>query len=531
MPESAITLNLQTLRLLAPEALLAGVAVFIFVAGVCCDCRRWWTWLAGLALVAAGALLYRQGSEAVFSGPLVSDALGHYVRWLSLVLGLLFVPLIARDAAAGQTAEIIGSLLLMIVGLMLVSISRELVLMFVALELISIPTYVLLYLGGENTASQESTTKYFFLSVLSSAVVLYGFSFLYGLGGTTWLAEMGPKFAEQSATAGLRPLAVLALVLIFAGLSYRISIVPFHFYAPDVYQGTTATNAALLAVVAKIAGLIALVRIISLAMPGMQGYGWRLALVLAVLTMTLGNTMALWQDNLRRLLAYSSIAHAGYLLIGLAAAFAVGGSAGGLGVEGTNALLLYLAVYALATLGAFAVLARLYNGARPLQGMDELAGLGQTQPLAAVAMSIFMFSLAGVPPLAGFWGKLALFRSAIDVALGAQERANLEAWFLALTVIGGLNAAVAAAYYLRVVATMYFRSPLASITASGRGAWTAMFASALLVLAIGLSPRFLLNSSLSAATAIQQRPAVAGQDVLPPGQPAPAVAAAGQAKQ
>jgi NADH-quinone oxidoreductase subunit N len=495
--------------LLAPEGLLAAVATLVFVVGAFCNCRRAWSWVAGLAIVAAAVLLYRQSAEALFSGPLVSDALGHYVRWLALVLGLLFVMLISRDAAAGQTPEIIGSLLLVICGLMLVSISGDLVLMFAGLELISIPTYLLLYLGRENEASQEATTKYFFLSVFSSAVLLYGFSFLYGLGGTTWLAEMAPRLASEEAAGGLRPLAVMALVLIFAGLSFRIGAVPFHFYAPDVYQGTTATNAALLSVIPKIAGLVALVRIVSLAMPGVESLGWRLALILAVLTMTLGNTLALWQDNVRRLLAYSSIAHAGYLLIGLAAAFAAGDRSQGLAADGAHAMLLYLAVYALATIGAFAVLAYLGTRERPINGVDELAGLGRSQPLAAVAMSVFMFSLAGVPPLAGFWGKLALFRSAIGVALEPSGAGGLEYWFIGLAVIGGLNAAVAATYYLRVVGTMYFRAPLGAVAVEGRGAWAAMFASALLVLAVGLSPRLLIVGASSAASAAQRRAAVA----------------------
>ncbi len=254
--------------------LLASVATLVFVVGAFCDCRRSWSWVAGLALIAAGVLLYRQSPDAVFSGPFVSDALGHYVRWLALVLGLLFVLLASRDASAGQTPEIVGCLLFVIAGVMLVSVSGDLVLLFTGLELISIPTYVLLYLGRENEASQEATTKYFFLSILSSAVLLYGFSFLYGLGGSTGLTAMAPRLAAAT-LSGLPPLAVLALVLIFAGLSFKIGVVPFHFYAPDVYQGTTAANAALLSVVPKIAGLVALVRIISLAMPGMEHIAWR----------------------------------------------------------------------------------------------------------------------------------------------------------------------------------------------------------------------------------------------------------------
>jgi NADH-quinone oxidoreductase subunit N len=319
---------------------------------------------------------------------------------------------------------------------------------------------------------------------------------------------MAPKLAADAAATGLRPLAILALVLVLAGLSYRIGVVPFHFYAPDVYQGTTAANAALLSIMPKIAGIVALVRIISLAMPGVEGIGWRLALILAVFTMTLGNTMALWQDNVRRLLAYSSIAHAGYLLIGLSAAFAAGNSSLGLAADGLHAVLLYLAVYSLATLGAFAVLGYLSTAQRPINSVDDLAGMGRTQPLAAVAMSVFMFSLAGVPPLAGFWGKLALFRSAVGVAL---DRAGLEYWFIGLAVIGGLNAAVAAAYYLRIVAAMYFRGPLAKAAlAESRGAWSAMIACALLVLAVGLSPRLLIVSASSAAGAVNREIRAAG---------------------
>lgn len=503
-------LDLNTLLLLTPEALLAGTATLIFVIGAFCNCRRTWTWLAGLALVGAGVLLYRQSPETVMSGPLVSDALGHYVRWLSVVVGLLFVMLISRDAQAGQTPEVLGSLLLLISGLMLVSVSGELVLLFTGLELISIPTYVLLYLGRENASSQEATTKYFFLSILSSAVLLYGFSFLYGLGGTTWLKDMGPKLLNDTA-GGLRPLAILALALIFGGLSFRLGVVPFHFYAPDVYQGTTAPNAALLSIVPKIAGMVALVRIVTLAMPGLEGVGWRVALIVAAATMTWGNVLALWQDNVRRLMAYSSIAHGGYLLVGLAAAFAAGDPSEGLAADGVHAIFVYLAVYALATVGAFAVLDYLSTPERSLDGVDQLSGVGRTQPLAGVAMSIFMFSLAGIPPLAGFWGKLALFRSA--VALSGES--GIGYWFIGLAIVFALNAAIAAAYYLRIVDTMYFRSPLGAIATGGRGARACLFASALLVLAVGLSPRLIIISAFTAARSLERSSAPSTTEAAP----------------
>jgi NADH-quinone oxidoreductase subunit N len=201
-------------------------------------------------------------------------------------------------------------------------------------------------------------------------------------------------------------------------------------------------------------------------MPGIEVVAWKLALAVSVLTMTLGNVVALWQSNLRRLLAYSSIAHAGYMLIGVSVGMAqlalspVAAPLASAGVNGLGTALFYLAMYALATLGTFAALAYLGSRRRPIDDVDALAGLGQTHPLAAAAIAVFMFSLAGLPPLAGFWGKFALFSGAIDLgAPVAGEQSEVQPWFLALAIIGVANAAIAAAYYLRVVATMYFRSP------------------------------------------------------------------------
>ena len=273
------------------------------------------------------------------------------------------------------TSEYVGSLLLTIAGLMLVSLADELVLLFVALELISIPTYILLYLGRRDAASQEAAAKYFFLSVLASAILLYGFSFLYGTAGSTDLT------AVRAALDGAKPLsegfavfAKLAMALIFAGLCFKIAAVPFHFYAPDVYQGTTHPNAALLSVVPKAAGLVVMVRILVVAMPSLSPQAWQIVLAVAALSMTFGNVMALWQDDLRRLLAYSSIAQAGYMLLGLAAALAAGRAA--TAWHGVAAVAFYLVVYAVATIGAFATFQHLGRSDRSLDGVDELAGLG-----------------------------------------------------------------------------------------------------------------------------------------------------------
>lgn len=483
-----------TIRLLTPEIVLIAVAVAIYVCGAFFDARRLWSRVAGGGVVLAAAALWTQHGPAVAGGPLNLDLLAWHGRWLALGIAALLVLLASRPLSSEGTSEYVGSLLLTIAGLMLVVGAGELVLLVVGLELISIPTYVLLYLGRRDIECQESTVKYFFLSILSSAILLYGLSFLYGVAGSTDLTAIRTILSDAAAQpTGFRAFAKLALALVFGGLCFKIAAVPFHFYAPDVYQGTTNSNAALLSVVPKAAGLAAMVRILVVAMPGMEPYSWRVVLVVSLLTMTLGNVLALWQDNLRRLLAYSSIAHAGYLLIGLAAALAAGNVSSQW--NGLTAMGFYLTVYAAATIGAFAVLEHLGRPERRIDGVEELAGLGRTRPLAAALLAAFMFSLAGVPPLAGFWGKLLLFGGALNVE-GAEKL-----WFTGLAIVGVLNAAIAAAYYLRVVAVMYFRTPLATPRSeAGAGVWWAAVACALLVVLVGLYPGPLMHEAFDAST-------------------------------
>jgi NADH-quinone oxidoreductase subunit N len=529
-------LSNETIYCLLPEMLLAAVATSIFVGGAVLGGRGIWSVVAAGGVLAAMFALYRQytglhwaqadATEPLLSvqvgGPLAVDLLGQYVRWLVLIVGLLFVLITASSAAHVQAPEYAGSLLVAITGLMLVGTANELVLLFVSLELISIPTYVLLYLGRRDMASQEAATKYFFLSILSSALMLYGFSFLYGATGSTQLTAVRAALFATSAASGSLVFARLALVFIVAGLGFKLALVPFHFYAPDVYQGTTNGNAGLLAALPKIAAIIALVRIVVVAMPGAEAYGWRLALILSLATMTLGNVLALWQDNVRRLLAYSSIAHGGYMLIGLAAAFASVGPAGDVDaatrIDGVAATLFYLAVYVLATTGTFAALAYLGRGERQIDGVDELAGLGRTHPIAALAVATFMFSLAGIPPLAGFWGKFTLFASALQVDAAGADPSPLRLWFLGLAVVGVVNAAIAAAYYLRIVSVMYFRAPLATPRAQGGlGAGLAMLFCAVLVVVAGLMPDLLLRGASSASQSArapihEAAPALAAKD-------------------
>ena len=407
----------------------------------------------------------------------------------------------------------------------------------------------MLYLGRQDSARQEAAAKYFFLSVLSSAVFLYGLSFLYGLAGSTDLTAVRNALAAATLSpASFGPISKLALALVFAGLCFRITAVPFQFYAPDVYQGTTYPNAALLSVLPKAAGFLVLARLLTAAAPAAGPQLWQVVLVVSALTMTFGNLTALWQDDLRRLLAYSSIANAGYMLLGLAVALAAGGPSATW--DGMQGLWFFLAVYGLATIGAFASLEHLgkisplppgegpgvraaptavsplplgegpgvravpaavsplppgegqgvragsTDSSRPAhppvgQGtIDGLAGLGRTRPAVAAVLSICLLSLTGLPPLAGFWGKLLIFGSAVNVVPAGGVSANARAWFIAAAVLGLLNAAVGAAYYLRVVAAMYFREPLAAHGARpAAGPRLAAIACAALVLVIGFYPQ------------------------------------------
>jgi NADH-quinone oxidoreductase subunit N len=519
-------MTIRAVELLTPEITLIAGAVAIYLGGTFRSAPKAWRWIGGAAIAIAAALLANQSAD-LGGGPVHLDALAGFGRWLALGLGAALVLVASRPlgGVSNSTPEYVGSLLVAIAGLMLTSEAADLVLLFVGLELVSIPTYVLLYLGRRDAACQESAAKYFFLSVLSSAVLLYGFSFLYGIAGSTELATARASF-ENIATlpGGFAAFARLAMILIFASLAFKIAAAPFHFYAPDVYQGTTNPNAAMLSVVPKAAGLVALVRLIVETMPGLASYSWLIVVAVSALTMTWANVTALWQDDLRRLLAYSSIAHAGYMLMGLAAALATQGAAPEW--DGLAAMWFYLIAYAAATIGVLAVAESLGSADRRIDAIDELAGLGRSRPWAAAAMATCLFSLAGVPPLAGFWGKLFLFGSALDVGNVSATGAGPRVWFVGLAILGVLNAAVAAAYYLRIVAVMYFHEPSAAPPPEGgRGAWIAAVVCSLVVVAIGVYPGALARQAGEVSRSSRVADALSSlaqpQMKEPPPQPAP----------
>jgi NADH-quinone oxidoreductase subunit N len=465
--------DLETFRWLGPEILLVLAATLIAVGGAFRHAPRFWLGftitaygLAAVNLLVGERATWTSDIGPVLTGPLVVDELGHVLRLLTLAAGILLSLTLTRPSNQPLQTEILSLTMFTMVGAMITARANELVVLMLGLELVSIPTYALLFVGRHGRSAGESAAKYFYLSVLSSTLLLYGLSFLYGVAGTTWLQAAGESSSLQSALEGTSsPWVLLGLGFVLAGLGFKIAAAPFHFYAPDVYQGTSNANAALLSVAPKIAGFAAITRLIVLVLGPGNDVTWQLVLVLAIVTMTIGNVCALWQRNVRRMMAYSSIAHAGYMLIGVAVAtipqpleFSFGGTA---------AMLFYLWAYALGAIGFFAALASLNRGEESIDSVDQLAGLSSQRPLMAAVLAVCLFSLAGIPPLTGFWGKLTLFSSALGVGLQA-ELGEAAFWYLALAIIGALNAAVAAAYYLRIVATMYFQSPSTSTSTSPR---------------------------------------------------------------
>ena len=556
-----MTTSLETFLLLKPEIVLVVAAIVAFLAGSFAGLRSGWlVALAGIAAAMAVSGGAPAGWESVTAGPVAIDAFSSYIRWTVLGIGLLlalvqagdvFPSAVSRGAAIwrGGTCEEAGTFLLLLAGLSLVGVADDLVLLFAGLELVSIPTYILLALKRTDAHGQEASLKYFFLSLVASALFLYALVCLYGIGGSTSLGVIGEKLrsADPRLAGFATVLLPVALGMAMAGAAFRLAAVPMHFYAPDVYAGTSPGNAALLSTLPKVAGVVVLLRLLGLAIPGAAQAAagpaataylslfWQLAAALAAITMTVGNVMALLQKNLRRLLACSSIAHAGYLLVGVAVAAALAGNGAtdrgtdagatwSAGLGGATATLFYLATYALATIGIFAAITYLGHrwpewssgsGPRPpreeITTVDDLDGLSATNPVAAFAIALFLLSLAGIPPLPGFWGKLSLATAALEVDWNsAITMGSRRAAFVALAVILVLNAAIAAAYYLRIIAAMYFRSTKRGVQADGGiAAGVAMLACLGLVLAATLQPRGLFHAAARAGTTVSETAAIA----------------------
>ena len=324
-------------------------------------------------------------------------------------------------------------ILLATLGMMLMAAGNELIIVFLGLELMSLSLYVLAGYFRESPASSEAGMKYLLLGAFASAFFLYGIALIYGGAGTTNV----PAIAEAITAPNKSPLLLAGMFLLIVGFGFKVAIVPFHQWAPDVYEGAPTTVAAFISAGPKAAGFAAFLRIFMEALPNLQVEWSGVIIVLAMLTMTVGNVIAIAQTSIKRMLAYSSIAHAGYILIGLAAA----------NNDGISSAMLYLLVYCVMNIGAFGavILAKTEDGESLV--ISDYAGLGLRKPLLAMFMTIMLLSLAGFPPTAGFVGKFYIFKSAV------------QAGHIWLVIVGAVNTAISAFYYLRVVVTMYMREP------------------------------------------------------------------------
>jgi NADH-quinone oxidoreductase subunit N len=389
------------------------------------------------ALAAGGVVVWQLGQPpATFQYMIVSDMAAlalDLVVVTALVLGILvgmkYIPAVNR-----QIAEYYTLLLLIGVGMMTMGAALDLMVVFLGLEILSLGLYILVGLKRRDRFSNEAAMKYFLLGAFASGFFVYGAALVYGATGTTNFLQMGPVVASGQA----EPFLLYAgMALLIAGFGFKVSLVPFHMWTPDVYQGAPTPVTAFMSVGTKAAAFAAFYRLFLIGLPDQQAVWGPALAILAVLTMTLGNLAALRQTSLKRMLAYSSIAHAGYILVGL-----VPGT-----VFGVTAALFYLITYAFMNIGAFAVVEMLERQDRMDATYDRLKGMGGTRPWLAFVMAIFMLSLAGVPPLAGFFGKFFVFSAAVRGGY---------AWLAAIAM---LNSAIGAYYYLRIVVYMYFDKP------------------------------------------------------------------------
>jgi NADH-quinone oxidoreductase subunit N len=432
--------------------------------------------IAVAALVAAigGAVYAGLDPGPAFGGMLVVDGFATFFRVLVLVVGILTVlpsyHFLRRQGA--ETGEYHALLLYSIAGQCLMAAANDLIVVFIGLEISSISSYVLAGYFRDDKRANESALKYFLLGSFATAFLLYGVALIYGSTGTVNLAAVRAVLLGANAPS---PVFVgVAAALMFVGLGFKVSAAPFQIWAPDVYQGAPTPVAAFLSAGPKAAAFAVLLRVFVSALEPI-GRGWEpLVWISALASMTIGNFAALLQTNVKRLLAYSSIAHAGYVLVALTARSNTGAAAA----------MFYLAAYAFMNIGAFAVVSHISGRGERYQNVEDLSGLGQKQPLAAAMLSIFLLSLIGVPLTGGFFGKFYIFKAALDSHL---------VW---LTVLGLLNSAVAAYYYLRILVMMYMRDPAEAVASAepltpGMGA--ALVVPAAATLFLGIFPTWVLE--------------------------------------
>ncbi len=421
-----------------PEIVLAISAMALLMIGVFGGAR-----LAGLvttlALVAViaviGLLVLAPHYGTTFSGGFALDPFARFMKIVALSGSGLAILMSARPAARDRWGSFEYPVLILIstLGMMMMISATDLIALYIGLELQSLALYVVASIDRDNVKSTEAGLKYFVLGALSSGMLLYGSSLAYGFTGHTDFAGIAAALTGHPASMGI----IFAIVFILAGLAFKISAVPFHMWTPDVYEGAPTSVTAFFAGAPKVAAMALMVRVVSGPFAPIAHEWQQILVFVAIASMLLGSFAAIGQKNIKRLMAYSSIGHMGYALVGLAA-----GSQ-----QGVQGVMIYMAVYLVMTLGTFACVLSMRRSGKSVESISDLSGLSKTHPMMAFILAMLMFSLAGVPPLAGFFAKLYVFMAAVKAGL------------FVLAVIGLVASVVGAFYYLRVVKVMYFDEP------------------------------------------------------------------------
>jgi NADH-quinone oxidoreductase subunit N len=437
---------LNDLVTLLPELILTALVLVIITVDLFLPRGEKWLLtpltVAGLILAGAACFVVWDVNETVYAGFYVVDDLSVFLKGATIVIGILsvlFAPsyLMVRRIPLGEFHTILVTAL---IGMCVLASSSDLITLFLGLELMTMPSYLLAGLHKTDRYSNEGGLKYFLLGSFASAILLFGIAWVYGLTGTTNVAEIAASL-DGRMSAGI----LVAIGFLTVGATFKIAAVPFHYWTPDAYQGAPTPITGFLSVGPKLGAFALLIRIFAEALEPLRADWLAVFLVLTVLTMTVGNVVALTQVNVKRMLAYSSIAHTGYIMAGLAA-FA-NASDPDVAAQGIESVLFYVLGYAVMNIAAFAVVAMLQRDTTRFGGLNSFAGLATRAPWRAAAMTILMLSLTGIPPTVGFFAKLFVLLAAVD--------ANLV--WLAVVVV--LNAALAAFYYLRVIVYMYMRDP------------------------------------------------------------------------
>ena len=370
-------------------------------------------------------------SGSLFNEMFVYDGLARYTKSLILVGTILslLISIKPQKIDGFNKPEYPVLILFSVIGMLLMSSSMDLISLYMALELQSLPLYVIAAINRDNLKSSEAGLKYFILGALSSGLLLFGMSLVYGAVGDTSFSSIS-EFSSQ----GMTNLLLIGLVFMLAGLAFKISLVPFHMWTPDVYEGAPTPVTAFFAIVPKIASMTVMIRFTFFAFESSISSWQQVVVILSLLSMILGSFAAIMQTNLKRLMAYSSIAHMGYALVGIASGI----------LEGISGLLIYMLIYIVMNIGSFIIILSMRRDNQSVEDIYDLKGISKTHPFIAFSFVILMFSMAGIPPLAGFFGKWVVFYSAVNSGL------------LFLAVIGVLTSVVGAFYYLRIIKIMYF---------------------------------------------------------------------------